>query len=394
MAEAMVAKLGLRAHLSTVEVDNRKNMPGQDPVTDAFAALLAGVLSGTGSTLLSFEFPEQTKQIEPTVDKMTLSITENIEPTVGNDFPVPVMTVDTGLENAGLGLEESVSLVNGQPCLFPDLGATFRSEDEPDIADRFMATTEKEHETNDAAIFYVPENLSDIDKVSAEEPSGPTIKQKTPDLTRAETISVDLKDEELLWREKHVETKTELIQKAKLAQEGSHEKEQPVQFSLVRQFATSEGAKHDEDRLSVNEATRLFRQALEQASQQKRNGRQEVYLELDPPDLGRVHLTLLHRTGVVSARFEVENDLAHGTLQSNMAELKESLVQQGIQVEELSVFIGQADIGNNEFAQRQGGFSPGQERFFRGVQQLSVVSDDDTNGYERTLRRSSLDLLV
>ena len=43
----------------------------------------------------------------------------------------------------------------------------------------------------------------------------------------------------------------------------------------------------------------------------------------------------------MSARFQVENNAARGALESNMTELKESLVQQGIKVEELTVFIGQ-----------------------------------------------------
>jgi flagellar hook-length control protein FliK len=108
-----------------------------------------------------------------------------------------------------------------------------------------------------------------------------------------------------------------------------------------------------ESGLSLAEASRLFREALEQVSRRQGNDRQEVVLQLKPPNLGQVRLVLLHRTGEISARFEVENDFVRGALQANMTELEENLMQQGIRVEELSVFIGQGGTDNNESTPQQ-----------------------------------------
>lgn len=116
----------------------------------------------------------------------------------------------------------------------------------------------------------------------------------------------------------------------------------------------SAGTDRAAEPLPVSQATPFLRELLAQAAWRGGNGRQEVTLELKPETLGRVHLTVFHQSGCVSARFEVENHLARDALQAGLAELRQELLDQGVHVSELNVFVGQGATGGNAAFAGQG----------------------------------------
>ena len=147
-----------------------------------------------------------------------------------------------------------------------------------------------------------------------------------------------------------------------------------------------------DEEISLTETNRLFRQVIEQVGRQQGSGRQEITLRLKPPNLGQVRLVLLHRTGTISARFEVENDFVRGALQSNITQLEETLAEQGIQVEELSVYIGQGNAGNDQPAQKQNAFDLHPARSLHADEDTSPGSDYEKS---RAVTASGrLDLLI
>ncbi len=77
----------------------------------------------------------------------------------------------------------------------------------------------------------------------------------------------------------------------------------------------------------------------------------------------------------------------------NMAELKTSLVQQGIQVEELGVFMGQWSTGNQQFSGRQDGFTASQGQTFSGTGQPNPVSHREPDRWSAR-GHGTLDLLA
>src|SRR5690606_12147785 len=68
-------------------------------------------------------------------------------------------------------------------------------------------------------------------------------------------------------------------------------------------------------------------------------GSEELHLELEPKELGSLKIRLELRGDGVKAHFVVERPVVQAMLDRAMAELRQSLVGQGYQVEELSVAL-------------------------------------------------------
>jgi hypothetical protein len=105
----------------------------------------------------------------------------------------------------------------------------------------------------------------------------------------------------------------------------------------------------------VEKAPEMFRDALIRAAWREVGGRREVTFELQPERLGRVHLTVLHQAGKVSAHIEVDNYLARDALQAGLLELRQDLITQGIRVGELNVSLGQQAAGEGGWTWAGGG---------------------------------------
>lgn len=65
----------------------------------------------------------------------------------------------------------------------------------------------------------------------------------------------------------------------------------------------------------------------------------ELEMQLHPESLGRVNVHLSAKEGVVTAQFTAQNETVKAVLESQMIQLKESFVQQGIKVEAVEVTV-------------------------------------------------------
>lgn len=86
----------------------------------------------------------------------------------------------------------------------------------------------------------------------------------------------------------------------------------------------------------------------------------EISIQLKPENLGKLNLKLTVEDGVLNGKMVVQNDEAKGLIQSNLAQLKENLEQQGIPVSKFQVDIG----GGGEYKQQQ--FFQQDRRTFHG----------------------------
>jgi flagellar hook-length control protein FliK len=118
--------------------------------------------------------------------------------------------------------------------------------------------------------------------------------------------------------------------------------------ALRAQVGQSEGLQDRIDHIAEQLATRL---RLSHAA-----GGSEVQLSLRPRELGEVTVQMRIRDGVVAATVLVERAETLGTLQANIEELKKSLEQQGLTVQEFNVDVrgeGQASTQSNSGNDRQ-----------------------------------------
>lgn len=91
-----------------------------------------------------------------------------------------------------------------------------------------------------------------------------------------------------------------------------------------------------------------------------RSGRGEVALQLNPNSLGNVRIHIAQgAAGAIHARFIAENAEAHAALQEQLGSLRETLENQGIKVERLSVIVAGhrvVDSTNSLASANSGGF--------------------------------------
>jgi flagellar hook-length control protein FliK len=73
---------------------------------------------------------------------------------------------------------------------------------------------------------------------------------------------------------------------------------------------------------------------------------QEMRLELSPPDLGALQVSVSVHNGVLSARLEAQNPTTRQILADNLSQLKDSLTQQGVAFDRIDVRPGDSNAGS------------------------------------------------
>ena len=100
-----------------------------------------------------------------------------------------------------------------------------------------------------------------------------------------------------------------------------------------------------------------------------RGGTSQVTVRLDPPDLGEVTVRLVSDNRVLSGEIIVQNRQVHELVQGRIAELRESLSSQGVQVDQIQVSVDgrgaagtQRDTNPFNFREDAGGDRPDGEQ--------------------------------
>ena len=85
----------------------------------------------------------------------------------------------------------------------------------------------------------------------------------------------------------------------------------------------------------------IANQIMEQIKITIRPEQTNMELQLNPEHLGRVHLTITEKEGMMTAQFTTQTEVAKEAIESQMAALKESLQNQGIKVEAIEVTVSE-----------------------------------------------------
>lgn len=78
-----------------------------------------------------------------------------------------------------------------------------------------------------------------------------------------------------------------------------------------------------------------------------------MFIQLKPEHLGKVALAISSEQGIVTAQFFAENSSVKELIETNLAHLRTSLQQQGIEVDELEVVLGDSNFFDNEEQKEQ-----------------------------------------
>lgn len=69
-------------------------------------------------------------------------------------------------------------------------------------------------------------------------------------------------------------------------------------------------------------------------------GKSNIVLQLNPENLGKIALSLSHEKGVITGQFVAESEAVKKVIESNLNQLKTQLQNQGIQVNDLKIVVG------------------------------------------------------
>ncbi|MGN1084884.1 MAG: flagellar hook-length control protein FliK, partial [Lachnospiraceae bacterium] len=118
---------------------------------------------------------------------------------------------------------------------------------------------------------------------------------------------------------------------------------------------------------TAEEIREIANQIMEQIKIVIRPEQTNMELQLNPEHLGRVHLTITEKEGMMTAQFTTQTESAKEAIESQVAALRESLQNQGIKVEAIEVTVSefgferdrdaqQSENGGQEKRKRQNGF--------------------------------------
>ncbi len=113
----------------------------------------------------------------------------------------------------------------------------------------------------------------------------------------------------------------------------------------------------------------VYKQIIEQSQLMVGKDHSEVKIQLRPESLGRLSLEIAVEHGVVKAEILAESQQVKQLLEANLANLKQTLTNQGLKVDQLVVNLGQSQTQFGQAKEQNGQFSRNQRK--------ARVSDDN-----------------
>ena len=138
---------------------------------------------------------------------------------------------------------------------------------------------------------------------------------------------------------KNVKTKQQVLKTESIHQRNGQEGIKTDLWYEIEGRAVKERPERESVRLEENK-----RELINQLADKMRivigSRKSEISMQLRPERLGRLNLRLTVVDGVLNGKMVVQNNEAKNLIQANLAELKESLEQQGIPVSKFQVNVG------------------------------------------------------
>lgn len=177
----------------------------------------------------------------------------------------------------------------------------------------------------------------------AEQVSGQPLQKENREIANNSQDS-QKKDTNLLKAEKKGDTKT--VDSAKTPE---------LKGMFVENLMKAVEAGTQEAVEAADSLREIANQVLEQIKIVIRPEQTNMELQLNPEHLGRVHLTVTEKEGMMTASFTTQTQVAKEALESQMTTLRETLKNQGIQIEAIEVTVAEFGFATGSQAKSQTG---------------------------------------
>ncbi len=171
---------------------------------------------------------------------------------------------------------------------------------------------------------------------------------------------------------------------------GAFSVEQPPMANVPAKFNATAGTSEPVNKDDV------FAQIVEKAKVSLNHGNGEMEVNLKPAHLGKLHLKVSVENQLVTAKFVAESQQVKEIIETNLNQLRRNLQDNGIQVDQLMVSVGQH---NNEGAfqnasHNSGGFTGQQNNTHMGNQEVSSKSKENPVQLRRSGGETAIDLIA
>lgn len=143
-------------------------------------------------------------------------------------------------------------------------------------------------------------------------------------------------------------------------QEGSFHTGNPVLDSLLQNRVQTAEVSFEQTAFMNPNTQEIMDQIMDYMKIQLRPGMDQLQMQLHPASLGTVQVQLTSKGGEITAQFQVQNETVKAAVESQIAELKETLREQGIKVESVEVTVESNGFESNLW---QGGEREDNEAF-------------------------------
>ncbi len=140
----------------------------------------------------------------------------------------------------------------------------------------------------------------------------------------------------------------------------------------------------------------VFAQIVEKAKVSLNHGNGEMEVNLKPDHLGKLHLKVSVENQLVTAKFVAESQQVKEIIETNLNQLRRNLQDNGIQVDQLMVSVGQHnnDGAFQNASHNSGGFTGQQNNTHTGNQEISFKSKEDPVQPRRSGVETAIDLIA
>jgi len=143
----------------------------------------------------------------------------------------------------------------------------------------------------------------------------------------------------------------------------------------------------------------MRREAVGRIASLQRKGNEEIQMQLMPAHLGKVHVALELREGIVNARIHVENETARAAVDASLLQLRDALSQHGLKVESLDVILQDKHAGlfNPDGSNADGFFNQQGRKGLNGGRNGNGTTDEDVGKETKAMRQlgyNTLELLA
>lgn len=180
------------------------------------------------------------------------------------------------------------------------------------------------------------------------------------------SVKISVEKEEVL-EEPHTEDKQ--------SQSDAHKESGQSLFDQFVNNLTTEkasGLENVDTKVTVVEQMReIVNQVVEQIKVMVKPDTSEMELQLNPESLGKVNVSIVAREGHITAQFVTESELARQALEGQIQQLRDTLGNQGLKVDEVEV-----TVSNFDFSQSSQANAEEQKEQHRGQQRKMIRNLD------------------